>query len=106
MQLNRTHLDYFEQAFLILYIEVFIFFAFVPKREGLYATAEALAWIALKETFTINAGGTAQEAQRSPHDGRQDERRYGGVVLSQFALGDMTGFRDHSIGVSNRDAVQ
>ena len=42
VQFDRAHLDDFQQAFLILDVEVFVFLALVPELEGLDVRAETL----------------------------------------------------------------
>ena len=55
MQLDRAHLDHFQQAFLILDIEIFVILALVLEVEGLDVRAEAPAGIALKKTLAVDA---------------------------------------------------
>src|SRR5713226_10588773 len=68
MDLDSTHLDYFQQASFILDIEVLVLFPFMPELKRVYVWPQALAWIALIETFAIDAGGAAQQTQRVPGD--------------------------------------
>ena len=89
MEFDRAHLDHFQQAFLILDIEIFVFLALVPEGEGLDVRAETLAGIALEETLAVDARGAAQQAEGPVDDLRQDKGGHAGVVFGQFALGNV-----------------
>jgi hypothetical protein len=66
MYLDRAHLNDFQQAFFILYIEVLVFLAFVPELEGMNVRSKALTRIALIEALAVNAGRTSQQTEWMP----------------------------------------
>ena len=106
MNFDRAHLDHFQQAFLVLDIEIFVFLALVPELERLDVRPETPAGIALEETLAVDARGAAQQAEGPVDDLRQDKGRHAGVIFGQFALGDMAGLGNHAIRMRDRDAVQ
>ena len=70
MDLDRAHLDDFQQTFFVLDIEVFVTLAFVPEVEGMDIFAESPPRATLKKTLlSVDAGRTAQQAERVTRDG-------------------------------------
>jgi len=66
MDLDRTHLNDFKQAFYVLDIEILITFSLMLEFEGMNVFSQAFAGAALIETLAADAGRTAQQTERVP----------------------------------------
>ena len=104
MDLDRAHLDDFQQAFFVFDVEVFVTLALVPEFERMDVCPEPFAGVALIETLAVDAGGTAQQAERMAGNPGQHERRDGGMIFGELALGDMAGFGNDPVRVGDGDA--
>jgi hypothetical protein len=61
MNLDRAHLDHFEQALFVVDIEVLVVLTLVPEFEGMDVLAEPPPWAPLIETLSsVDAGRAAQ----------------------------------------------
>jgi hypothetical protein len=91
MDLDGSHLNDLQQAFGVLDVEIFVTLAFVPEVEGMDVLAQAPPRTTLKKTLlSIDAGRTAQQAERVACDARQHERRDGSVIFSERAFRDVS----------------
>ena len=105
MNFDRAHLDDFQQAFFVLYVQVFVALAFMPKFEWMHILSESPPWTALIETLpAIDSGRAAQQAERAPNDAGQHEGCDGGVIFREFTFGNLTCLRYDPIGMRDRNA--
>ena len=102
--LDRTHLNDLQQPFLVFNVGILVTLPFVPEIERMNIRPNAPARITLIETLAVDAGRTAQQAERTPRNSRQHEGSYRSVVLGQFTLGDMAAGRNDTLWMRDRDA--
>src|SRR5437868_696668 len=105
MDLNRAHLNDFQQTLFIVDVEIFIPLPFVPEFEGMDVLAETLPRTALKETLlSVDAGRAAQQTERVTRDARQHEGCDGSVIFSKLSFRDVSYLRNDSVRMANSDA--